>query len=190
MNESQCGLSLVRNETQSGRIHAITQARGARSVSKYVAQVSVAERALHFRPRYAERNIFSLANVALCDGFEKAGPSGAGIEFATRTKQCVVAIDTAVESRGVLIMERAGESPFRGSTPGYIKLQSGELRFPLGVGFVHLCHGRGTERSPIVRKFGNFYGPIIFAGLDAIRESGGTDALHAKKYAATEERCR
>ena len=97
----------------------------------------------------------------------------------------IIAIDAAVKTSSVLITESAAEGPFRGRAPGYVELQSRELYFPLGGGFVDLWHGGGALRRAVVRKFDNLYRPIAFTGLDAIRESRRTDPLHTEENATT-----
>jgi len=184
------GLTFAREESQRGGIHTITQAGRPRSVGKNVTKMGVAESAPYCGTQYSVGKIFLFADVFFGDRLEKTGPSGAGVKLGQGIKQRIVAIDTAIKAGAVLIVQRAGESPFGGGPAGDIKLQGGELSLPLRGGLLYFCGRRGAQRSTVVRKLYDFYRPGAGSWFHAIRKSGRTNPLHAHEHAVTAQRCR
>src|ERR1700719_1627550 len=109
--------------------------------------------------QYPVGEIFLFADVFFGDRLEKTGPSGAGVKLGPGIKQRIVAIDTTIKAGAMLIVQRAGESPFRGGTAGDIKMQGGKLRLPLRGGLLYFCGRRCAQSSTVVRKFYDFYRP-------------------------------
>jgi hypothetical protein len=116
-------LFLAREKAERGGIHAVAQAGGLGAVGEDVAQMRIAERAFHFGAHGAVAEIFSLVNIFTGDGGPETRPARARVKFRAGIKKRIAAGDAAIESRGVLIVERSGEGPLRGGAARDVELQ-------------------------------------------------------------------
>src|SRR6266851_9635594 len=143
----------------------------------------VAKRALHFCSQYARAEIFFLAHILGSDGFPEARPARPGIEFRVRIEERVAAIHAAIESWGVLIVERTGKSEFGRRAPRDIVLQRCKLLLPRGFALAHFRHGVNTQPGAIVPEFHNLdRGRIVFQ-FSVISESRQAYTFHTHQQA-------
>src|SRR4029077_2826648 len=112
-------------------IHAIPQAGGRRAVVKNMAEVSVAQRAVHGLANHTKARIAFLANVFLRDRSPETRPPGARLKLRIRTEQCIVATDAAVEAVLVKIPVLARERPLGVRVPGDIECQRRKHLLPV-----------------------------------------------------------
>src|SRR5258708_1365873 len=143
----------------------------------------VAKRAFHFCSQYPRAEIFFLAHILGSDGFPEARPARPGIEFRIRIEERVAAIHAAIDSWGVLIVERTGKSEFGRPTPRDVILQRCKLLLPLGFALAHFRHGVNTQPATIVSEFHNLdRGRIVFQ-FSVIGESRQANTLHTHQQA-------
>ena len=70
------GLDLLLYQSDRRRVNAIPQARGLRTVGKYVAEMPVTHIALHFNPMHAKGAVFDIFDHIVFHRLGEAGPAG------------------------------------------------------------------------------------------------------------------
>ena len=96
-----------------------------------MAEVSVAQRAVHGLANHTQARIALLANVFLRDGSPETRPPGARLKLRIRTEQCIVATDAAVEAFLVKIPVLSRERPLGVRVPGDIECQRRKHLLPV-----------------------------------------------------------
>src|SRR5260221_11382485 len=105
------GPRLRRDELQGHAVVAVAQARGARTVVEHVTLMAQAPGAVILRARHADHHVVLLAQGA-GDGGVGTGPAGAAVELPRRFEQRQVAAEAGEGPMPVLVVQRAGVSPF------------------------------------------------------------------------------
>ena len=129
-------------QAQRGRIAAIAQARGLRSIGENMADVRAALLAMHFGARVAQMKIDICAQSLFTNGREERRPAAARFVFVVRLKQGVIAANAAVHPRQFAGFKLARKGAFRRCLArdmvgqGFSLAISCQLRLPLGIGFV------------------------------------------------------
>src|ERR1700730_5523279 len=173
------GSSSLRQESQRGGVHAIPQARRLRSVGENMPEVRVAQLTLYFAPHDPESGVRLLVHILRRDRLPETRPPGTRIEFRRRVKKRVIAVNTSVESRSVLVMERAAKGPFRRGAARHVVLQRAKLFLPLLFGLPDLRNGRRTQPRAVVCELHNRHRSGIGARGLVFCKRCKADALHA-----------
>src|SRR3954453_18582275 len=97
-------------EIQRGRIHAVSQARGCRTVLKHMPQVRVAFRAADFRPYHAVLRIPVLDYSTFGSRLIETWPARAGIKLRLRVKERSSAADAVIDTRLLVVPVSPGKS--------------------------------------------------------------------------------
>src|SRR6266404_1975511 len=95
---------LDRNESQRGRVDAITRAALiVRTVVEHVPEMRIAFAAADFRSFHAERFVCFFGDVAVLDRFGEAGPSRAAVEFVERSEERFAADHIDIDSGFMIV---------------------------------------------------------------------------------------
>ncbi len=125
------------DESQRHGVQAVAKTGRLGSVREDMSPMRVAQGAFDFRSQHPRAEVFFLAHICCGDCFPKALPASAGVEFRPGIEKRVAAINAAVESRRVLIVERTGKGEFRRRPPRYIVFERGEPLLPFGPALPH-----------------------------------------------------
>ena len=99
-------------ESQRHAVHAVAQASRARTIAKYVAEMTAAPAAMHFGSVHAETGVASLCH-RVRQRLPKAGPAGMTIVLRIRRKNGQSAPCAAIEPRPCFKVELAREWDLR-----------------------------------------------------------------------------
>src|SRR5258708_25908631 len=183
-------LFLARDKAQGCGIHAVAQARGLGSVREDVTQGRITERRFHFGAHRAVAEVFPLANVFFRDGRPETRPARAGIEFCAGIEERVAAVDAAVESCSVLIVQRSRVRPLRGGAPRHIELQRAELLLPLSLALPDFWERHSTQPCSVVGKLHHRHWARVVIRGSFVSQRGKTNALHAEEQPVSRDRRR
>jgi hypothetical protein len=144
-----------RPKHQRGRVHAVAQTCGRRTIIENVTQVPVTPGACH-RRALAETSIFHRDNIFQRNRLPETGPSRPRIKLGLGRKERCVTANTAIEAGLVEIPIRSRVGHFSIGPTGDIEGVRRELLSPFCVAFDYLLnpgfsgeHARGSEFSDL-----------------------------------------
>src|ERR1700733_3924095 len=103
---------LARLECERDAVHAVALSGWRRAVGKHMTQMSVASRAVHFRPHHPEVAVDRRGD-GLLERSAEARPAGAAFELRLGGKQRLPAAGARERSHAFFVVERACAGAFR-----------------------------------------------------------------------------
>src|SRR5436190_3674022 len=144
-------------EDQRGGVEAVAQSSWARAVLEDMAEMAIAARAENFDACHAMGVIGVVDDVFRRDRFEKAGPTGAGIELGISGKQWQSATDAGINTGLFVIVEDATEGRLGTFAAGDLILFGGQLLAPFGVALYDFGLQDGRKKLPFLIKYSDIY---------------------------------
>jgi hypothetical protein len=111
--------------------------------------MSTATGTANFRVKHAMAPILDLKDIFPCKGLEKAGPARAGMELCLGAEERQITARTKVDTRLLVIQERATEWPLRPLGTEDVKSFPPKLLEPFVVGFFDARHSFGWKGGVI-----------------------------------------
>src|SRR5262249_25354037 len=128
-------------------IHAVALPIREGPSSEYVAEMTAAAPAIHFRS-WNEQAVIVRGADSVLDRREKARPASAAIEFGFGAKERQVAGRTSEQTGAMLVIERAGIWPLRPTLSQHLELFGRQDLLPFRLRLLHLELLGADMRAP------------------------------------------
>src|SRR5262245_16477038 len=134
----------LRFERHRDAVHAVAQTRRARTVGKYVTEVSATLRAVDLGPRHPVALVRCRADSVL-ERRSEARPPGAALEFRRRVEQWFAASRAPERARALLTVQRTRPAMLGAVLPQHVELVRGQRLPPFVIVLLHY-HPHMTRR--------------------------------------------